>query len=301
MRSDFDFASIKSVEFCVCVDEGEEYENYLIPCDQNVQKALTAMLVATVNELEEQENPITQHFEMSEKYAPKEALVADLSVEEMVTISELYAEEGWDVNADALQHPQNIPYYFVVFRDSRKRKIVGVRRATQFKGVVKRRLIRLIDDSLRMVGDNLFRLDNEFDFLITRQHAYILHPVGFERVAEIEEWVSAKAQEKAKALGTKVKFADFTGIAEFVVHHKRAARLVSALISRGGLESVKRSRFIASAKETGVALVNVKQKIAPAAGSEMGFLELLDDRRYTTAIKTGPKEAYVASSRRPVA
>lgn len=300
MRGEFDLNSIQSVEFCVCVDEGEEYENYLVPCDQNVQNALSAMLNTTVSELEEQENPVTQQFELSEKYGAKEALIADLSAEEMMTVSDLYAEEGWDVNASALRQPQNIPYYFVVFRDARKRKILGVRRATQFKGIIKRRLIRLADDSLRMVGDNLFRLDNEFDFLITRRRAYISHPVGFERVAEIEDWVSAKAQEKAKELGSQVRFADFTSIAEFVAHHKRAARLVSALTSRGGLTLVKRSRFIAAAKETGVALVNVRQKIAPASGSEMGFLELLDDRRYATAIKTGPKEAYVASSRKPV-
>jgi hypothetical protein len=47
-------------------------------------------------------------------------------------------------------------------------------------------------------------------------------------------------------------------------------------------------------------LFNIGRRIGPAAGSELAFLELLDDRRYATAIETGPKEAFVASSRKPV-
>jgi len=76
--------------------------------------------------------------------------------------------------------------------------------------------------------------------------------------------------------------------------------MVVALTSRGGLDNIKRSKFVIAARETNVALINIGRRIGPAAGSELAFLELLDDRRYATAIKTGPKEAFVASSRKPV-
>ena len=304
MRDQFGFEAIRSVEFCVSVKEDHGHENYLVPSDQGVQDALRAMLHATVRQLENTHEtgsaPAWHQFEVSEKYASKEPLIATLVSEDMVTISALYEEEGWSVNPSSLNNPADISYYFAVFRDDTKRKLLGVRRAAQFKGVVKSRLIRFADDSLTMIGDHVFKLDNEFDFLVTQTHVYILHPLGFERVAEIEELVSGKAREKALALGQQVTFADFTGIAEFVAHHKRAARMVVALTSRGGLDNIKRSKFVIAARETNVALINIGRRIGPAADSELAFLELLDDRRYATAIKTGPKEAFVASSRKPV-
>src|ERR1700724_1714795 len=121
MRDEFGFDAIRSVEFCVSVREGDDQENYLIPADRSVQGALGAMLTATVRQLETTDEmaaaPAWQQFEVSEKYAPTEALIATRDSEEMITISALYDEEGWTVNAAALRNPTNISYYFAVFRD----------------------------------------------------------------------------------------------------------------------------------------------------------------------------------------
>src|SRR5437868_3544326 len=121
-----------------------------------------------------------------------------------------------------------------------------------------------------MVADRLFKLDNQFDFLITRDYIYILHPTGFERIAEIEAFSLARAQEVALSLGEKVKFLDFTSVAEFVGGHKRAARLVAALSARDDLATIKRTMFYRAATETGVTLVKSGHKMAPARGSEIG-------------------------------
>ena len=199
MHDEFDFHEITSVEFCVSVRDGEDYTNYLVPSQHNVQNALKEMLGNTTRQLEASDDD-WQAFELSEKYAARETLIADLASEEMATISALYDEEGWTSNPAALTAsaatPANIPYYFAVFRDSLERKLLGVRQAAQFKGVLTKRLIRLLDDSLTMIEDRVFKLDNDFDFLITSQHVYILHPGGFERIAQMEKFVSAKAREK---------------------------------------------------------------------------------------------------------
>jgi hypothetical protein len=299
MRDEFSFDAIRSTEFCVNLKGHHEQTNYLVPTDHTVQTALGGMLVSTVQQLESGADEAVWHeFEFSEKYAPKEALITDIRSDAMVTISALYDEEGWPHHAKALHDLAHISYYFAVFRDDQHRKLVAVRRATQFKGVVSSRLMRFIDDSLTMLGDQVFKLDNEFDFFATRDHVYILYPAGFERVAEIERFVAEKAREKALALGEEVAFADFATIAEFVARHKRAARFVSALASRGGLNQIDRRKLIAAARQTGVDLVNIGRKISPAKGSEMAFLELLDRRRYTVTIQTGPREAFLAGSRK---
>ena len=205
------------------------------------------------------------------------------------------------MNARVLRDPRKIAYYFGVFRDNRGRNLLGVRQATQFKGAFKGHFLSVVDDTLQMVADHVFKLDNQFDFLITAQHVYILHHVGFERVAEIEAYASARAREMTLELGRTLRFLDFRGLSEFVGRHKRAARLVATLHGRRDLGAIDRARFRKSARETGVILENVgHNKLAPQEGSEIGCLELLDNRRYTTALTTGGKPAFVASSRRPV-
>lgn len=300
MRDEFDFDHIQSVEFCVNVaTTNDAHINHLVPIDQSVQDALKQVLNATLADIEPNEDDWSL-YELSEKYGSKESLRADISAAEMAAVKTLHEEEGWEINASALTNPKTIAYYFGVFRDNRGRKLVGVRQATQFKGAFKGHFVSFIDDTLRMVQDRVFKLDNQFDFLITAQHIYILHPTGFERIAEIEEFASAKAKEMTLALAETVKFLDFGGLSEFVGKHKRAARLVATLHARNDLATIKRAMFCKSAEETGVVLENVGRKLAPGKGSEIACLELLDNRRYTTTLKPGPKPAFVASSRRPV-
>jgi hypothetical protein len=175
---------------------------------------------------------------------------------------------------------------------------VAVRQATQFKGAFKGRFFSVIDNTLRLIPDRVFKLDDRFDFLLTALHVYILHAAAFERIAEVEAFVSARAHALTLELGTVVKFIDFTGLANYVANHKRGARLVAALKTRTDLHTIKRPLFEKAAKETGVELENAGRKLIPREGSELGFLEMLDDRRYTTALRSGSKPAFVASSRR---
>jgi hypothetical protein len=72
------------------------------------------------------------------------------------------------------------------------------------------------------------------------------------------------------------------------------------LNERSDLHAIKKAMLVKTAKETGVELENAGGKLVPAKGSEIGLLEMLDDRRYTTALKPGPKPAFVANSRRRI-
>jgi hypothetical protein len=297
MRNEFSFDHIRSVEFCVNVHtNGHEYANYLVPIDQSVQDALKQVLNATLTAIEPEDG--WPPYELSEKYASKESLRADLAADAMASIRALHEEEGWPMRVGALDDPKKIAYYFAVFRDNRGRRLTAVRQATQFKGAFKGRFVSVIDDTLRLIPDRMFKLDDQFDFLITRQHVYIFHPAGFERIAEIERFAAARARTMMLSLGMKVRFIECADLAEYVAKHRRAARLVAALHSRTDLHTIKRNLFVKAAKETGITLVENRRKLTPAKGSELGVLEVLDDRRYTTALKVGQKPAFVASSRR---
>ena len=300
MKDEFGFQEIRSVEFCVSLRNADgTHINYLVPTDRSVQDTLKDVLDSTLNEIEPSDGDWSP-YELSEKYGSKESLRADLASAEMAGIRALYGEEGWEVNARALADPARLVYYFAVFRDAQARKLIGVRQATQFKGTIKGHFLSFIDDTLKMIADRVFKLDNQFDFLITAQRVYVLHPAGFDRIAGIEEFASARAKQITLGLGSSVKFLDFTGLAEFVARHKRAARLVAALHKRDDLKAISRALFCETAKNTGVILVRTGKKVCPAKGSEVGCLELLDHRRYVTTLRRGAKPAFVASSRRPV-
>ena len=118
-----------------------------------------------------------------------------------------------------------------------------------------------------------------------------MYPLG-DILHRQARFASVKAEEMTLRLGDTVKFLDFTGLAQVVAKHKRAARLVAALKARSDLGSIKRS-ISQAAEETGVKLEKVGRKLVPKAGDEIGCLELLDHRRYTTALKAGPKPAFV--------
>ena len=297
MRSEFNFYHIQSVEFCVNIHTNRhEDANYLVPIDQSVQDALKQVLDATLTAIKPEDG--WPPYELSEKYASKESLRADLTTDAMASVRALHEEEGWPVRVGALNDPKKIAYYFAVFRDNRGRRLTAVRQATQFKGAFKGRFVSVIDDTLSLIPDRMFKLDDQFDFLITAQHVYILHPAGFERIAEIEEFAAEKARTMMLSLGKKVTFIECAGLADYVAKHRRAARLVAALNSRADLHTIKRALFVKAAKETGVLLIENGRKLTPAKGSELGVLEMLDDRRYTTALKPGQKPAFVASSRR---
>lgn len=300
MRTEFNFDRIQSVEFCVNLAGSDgERSNYLVPADRSVQEALRQVLAATAAAIEPEDGNWPT-FELSEKYASRETLRAALAAEEMAAVRALHTEEGWPTNVGALANPARLAYYFGVFRDDRNRKLLGVRKATQFKGAFRGRFVSVIDDTLRMVTDKVFKLDNEFDFLISAQHVYVLHPAAFEHIAEIESYAADRAKEKALALGETVTFLDFTGLAKYVEVHRRAARLVAALSGRNDLGTITKAMFTKAAAETDVILERSGRKLAPARGSEVGCLELLDHRRYTTALRPGQEPAFIASSRRPV-
>lgn len=302
MLLEFDTEKIVEVEFCLSLDTNNEEVHVRVPVDLTVKNILLSMLSATIAELTPKDGVALGTFELSEKYGSKETLVAPLSSEGFDKVHALYHEENWAINSGALQQSKDLAYYFAVFRDDVGRKLVGVRRATQFKAILsaQNRLVRWVDDSLRVMAENVFRLDNDFDFIVSHESIYILRPSGFEFISDVSTMASEKAREKALSLSTTLSFVDFEGIAEYAASHRRAARLVAAISIRDDLNKVQKERLQIAAQETKVELEEIGGKIRPKQGSELGFLELLDHRRYTTSLTDEPPAAFVATSRQKV-
>ena len=292
----FQFDHIDSVEFGVCLDteDGESYR--LVPIDDGVQEALREMLVATIAALTAEETKI-EEFSPAEKYAANERVSVSLDSDLAQKHREIFAAENLATDTDGLDEPNDLVSYFAIFRDAANAKLMAFRRASQFKGVIKKHLLTIINDALHIVPDQLFKLDNDFDFLIFDDQILIWHPIGFIFTADMDAQIAECAAANVDSIAEDITCVDFTGLKTFVSKHKLAMRLVAALKSRSDLVSVSKTRLRAECRDSGVKVIQKDGKLSPAEGSEMGFLMLLDRRRYTVTLIEKQPETYEAPSR----
>ncbi len=197
MNLEFDLDHVTFTEFGVGRDDGSGETFFLIPVDREVQGALLEITSATWHALNEL-NDTPAVYEPSEKYASSEYVRLQLgdSLAERMRI--LHQASNLAVNAAALSDPARLFCYFARMTDGQGRRLTGLRRATQFKGIVKSRLIRLVTDSLKFVEDRVFKLDNDFDLLIDSKNLHILRPSGFEFVGHLQEAIMAADSSPAR-------------------------------------------------------------------------------------------------------
>lgn len=299
-----DLANIRTTEFGVCLYGGHGDTNVLVPVDAGVQQALREMIHETANKIGCFEpNVDVQRYEAAEKYSATESLKYPIDEELATSVPvQLFRAENLPTSETAIADPETIGFYFARIRDGQNRQLVAIKRAGQFKGVLKarRRLIRWLDDTMKVIDDHVFKLDPDFDYLVTDDEIYILRPSAFEFTVDLEAKIMAKARENTESLHETITFIDFAGIADYVGKHKRAARLVAALKSRDDLASTNQDLFAAACETTGITLERQNGRIRPAKGHEHEFLMLLDRRRYALTLIEDTPETYEAGNRRRV-
>jgi len=102
------------------------------------------------------------------------------------------------------------------------------------------------------------------------------------------------------AIRRNLGFVDFSTVEEYASKHPRAARYLASIRSQADLRHVDKGALRRLCKETGVSVTNSKGKIAVDGSSVMGFLEVLDRRRYRVELVKGSGERFKAGSRRKI-
>lgn len=305
----FNDAAVENTKFYIAIDNGNDEDYFNIEIDNSVNEVLISILGNTLNEFKPKDkdnNDSYRRFEVSEKYGAEELLYASLKSEEFKKLKRLYddATNIITVSSNILEkESNNIIYYFAKFTDNYDRKIIGVRRASQFKGFLsgQNRLIRWLDDSLKTIDFNIFRLDRVFDFILTLDNIYILNPASLEFIADLSSVVSEKARERALSLSNILNFLSFDSMADFASHNKRAARLLAAISIRNDINEIKKDKLIEAANINKIELENINgDKIKPKIGNEIALLELLDNRRYIVSLTDDVPCTFRANSRKQI-
>ncbi len=284
------------IQFVVASADSSDIQYCQVPVADSVQGLLEEMLQTTLDALGAGE---IAEYEFAERYESVSALQKSLEHDELEVVRALTTVVPSDIKGAAID--DSIFFYLVRFYAADGQCLTGVRRATYFKSVLKQRhrLIRIVDDTLTSVQDNLFKLDWDFDFLLTPSDVFILRPSNFEAIAGVDEAIAVRIPEKVKDLQTRISFLGFDTVAVAAGEKKRVARMVASIASRTDLETIDKDLFLAHATQTHVVLNLENGRYVPTPESVRAMLEILDRRRYHMNL-SGAGEAFVAGSRQAV-
>lgn len=301
MKLEFDLGNVGVTEFGVGRDNGDEQTFAAVPVDAGVQGALRAMVQATWDAMNRYEDGPAK-YEPSEKHAATEYLYLPLSDELAMSVRELHEAGALDINVAALSDPSEVFCYFARITDKKQRRLTALRRATHFKGMLKskNRLVRVLDDTLRIIEDTVFKLDSDFDLLIDAKNVHILRPSGFEFAGKLQQAILDAVPENINAIRKDLAFVDFDGIEAYACKHPRAARYLASIRGQEETKNIDKALLIRLCRQTGVEVKEWKGKVVITGGHEMGFLEVLDRRRYEVSLVKEKPERYRAGSRRKI-
>lgn len=300
MKFEFDFSDITHQELVVSQDDGE-FSQLII--DLSVKECLKGMLEDTADRFDSVTYAEIQNYEPAEKYGAEEFVKASLSEPDLANLLNLFNLTGVTASNDVIANINSISYYLYRAKDSQNRQLVGVKKAQHMKGLASAhgRIVSLIDDSLTIMEKPVFKLDREFDLIITSTEVFAIRPNTLAYVAEVDEAATKAAQSRLNSIGDAIEFLSLEVLQPYVSTRKRAAHLVSAIANRKDLGRFQQSKIESACQELGIQMLREPSgKIGPLQGHELAFLELLDNRRYVTSLTEDPPIAFVAASRRPI-
>ncbi len=299
MKLEFDLESVTVVEFGVGRDDGDGQRFAAVPVDAEVQGALRAMVQTTWDAMQNDEEGPAK-YEPSEKHGSTAYLYLPMKDEMAYFVRELHEATNLRVEVGALAEPADLFCYFVRLTDKKMRRLTALRRASQFKGVLKKRLIRFVSDSLRLIDDHVFKLDSDFDLLVDSANVHILRPSGFEFAGKLQQAILDAVPENIKAIRKDLTFVEFDGIATYAGKHPRAARYLASIRSQEETRNIEKSRLKSYCKRVGVAINEKNGRLVVRAGHEMDFLGVLDRRLYDVDLVPEKLERYRAARRRKI-
>ncbi len=257
---EFDFNQVCHTEFGLGRDDGNGRTFCLIAVDGGVQDALREMAEATWVAMRDlTDNPA--RYDPSEKHASVAYLHLPLVDELAISMRVLQEAHNIPFDPMILNNPESVFCYFARFMDIQGRRLTALRRATQFKGILKSRLIRFDTNALEIVEDSIFKLDTDFDLLIDAQNVYVLRPSGFEFTGQLQEAIMAAVPKNVAALKVDLGFVDFDVIESYARRHPRAARYLASIHSQAESRNIDPSCLTRLCTHTGVETAVVNEKL----------------------------------------
>ena len=300
MNLAFDLDNIETTEFGIGRRNGETDKFVAVPVDREVKTKLHEMIRATYDHMQSSSEDATK-YSPSEKYAPNEYLYLETSNSLCQHLAELHEADNLPLNTLLMDYPNSISSYFARLTDSNGKRLTGLRRAVQFKGDIKKRgkLMQLVDDTLKIVESDIFRLDNDFDLIIDDDNVHIIRPRSFEYLGMLTKEILASVSSNIASIKGDLGFVNFDSIEEYAAEKQRGARCLASIKTQK-LNGINCASLTTECQLANVKVSKVNGQLYVDKKNVMGFLEVLDRRRYQSNLISGKPESYRATSRQKV-
>jgi hypothetical protein len=297
---EFDAANITAVNLGVSLRSNGN--RYFIPSDVGTKTALKSIYSDTVTAFEGVATA-WEVYDISEDYGDKRRIFCPRASEYMAELSAIFQTGGLTDLTNLDDHVNEIEYYFGEFTDAQGRKAVGIRKAAQLKATLsaRNRLVRLVNDTVVIVEENVLRLDPFFDVIVTDVNVFILNPRSVEVVAKITEHVAATATAKVQVIQNSVTFLDLSRIQATIGRHPQMARQAASIASNPNLANFQRAKVEESAAQHGVVFkILADGRLQCRVQDHAKLLEILDARRYHLDLAGDGGDPYRATGRQKV-
>ena len=297
----FDFNEIDTTTFGVCTRRQGNIVFLDVPVDVGVVQNLREMVLSTwekMHEVADDPDP----YEPANEATGQRHLAVPINDDMVELFRDVNEADHFDPGGEILvEQPGRVFSYFARFTDNNGERLTAMRRSTEFKGVLRHRhrLVRIVNDTLRMAQDDIFRLDTDFDLLIASDEVRILRPAGFETIGRLQEVIRAAVPQNTEALQASLGFVNFAPIEEFAAGNVGAARLLASIRTRG-VVGISMDSLWTTCRDNGVDVDFDGIQLNVEGEAVLGFLRTLDRRRFSTELIPGEREVYDASNRRRV-
>ena len=286
------------VEFGVELRTNTDDELFLVPVDSSVQVALLEMVDATRKAMSEvRDKP--HKYDPAEKYTSPTFLHLPVQNDIAEWFLRVHQSENWTQRLGALNDHRHIFCYLARITYEDYSRVTAIRRASYFKGMLKKRLVAVMSGALRMVEDTVFKLDRDFDVLIEADDILILRPSPFEAMGHLRQAVLNAVPSNVARIKKKMPFVQFDNIQEYAETHVRAARYLCS-IHEHRLGDIDKDRLMSQCRDTLVEVSEVDGQVVVDKDNVSGFLQILDRRRWAVSLVKEAPEAYSASSRQRI-
>jgi len=296
MNLDFDLDRIVATEFGAGRQKPTRF--FFVPVDGRVQLELRAMVRRTMDRMIPQIRT-AGYFQPSEKYGAREYCYLELQDPLAEVFRDVAQAENLTTDSAFPRDLRNVTCYFVRLTDREGRRLTAFRRAAHFKGVVKKKLLHLVDDTLTLVGSTVFKLDEDFDLIVDSRAVHALRPRSLEALGDLKKAILEEVPSAVAEISGRMPFIDFAPIMAYARDRIRAARYLTS-IRQQNLDDIDQVALRELCRDTGVRVGRVNGKISVSDRDVMGFLEVLDRRRYRVELVREVPEYYRATSRQRV-
>lgn len=302
MELQFNINKVKNCEFGVGLKQSHRSIFRILSVDKDTKEILRTMVITTMEKMdninEENNAGSPLQYEPSEKYDGPQYLTLPTECDLVESIRGLHEANNIQHDMSALSD-SGLFCYFVRFIDENDRYLTAVRKTSKAKGILKGRYISITNDALRIVKDTVFKLENDFDFLIDSKNIHIFRPNSLVSICELKKVVLAAVPKNIEKIAQDLTYVDFSKIQNYAQTHSRAALGIASIQSQGLAKNIDKEALKRACNEFQVDVTIDGEKIF-IENQFMAFLHILERRLYKSDLEVGKVELFRAESRRRI-